>query len=94
MQQQQGTRSNSAIEGGNNVETVNREIGQLEEELLGKTCGKCKPRREVWWWNDEIQQCLMRKKHNTEENKEAYRIAKEEAKRKIASAKARACKVL
>ena len=81
---------------------MTKELGQLGEELLGKTSGKCKPRKDTWWWNDEIQQCLKRKKeakktldrYNTEENKEAYIVAKKEAKRKVASAKARSCKVL
>ena len=75
-------------EDGHNFETVTRELRQLGEELLGKTSRKCKPGKETWWWNDEIEQCFKRKneakntldRDNTEENKEAYIVAKKEAK--------------
>jgi len=84
------------------LEVVTEDLRKLGEKLLGKTSGKCKPGKETWWWNEEVQKNIKRKreakvaldKENTEESKEAYKVIKKETKKSVASAKARAYQVL
>nr|XP_027227214.1 uncharacterized protein LOC113819172 [Penaeus vannamei] len=92
----------SEREGNRSFEEVTEDLRKLGERLLGRTSGKCKPGKETWWWNDEVQESLKRKKEakktldmeNNDENKEVYKLAKKEAKKSVARAKARAYQVL
>ena len=67
------------------------------EELLGKTSGKGPPNdKESWWWSQETQEKIKRKreagivykKNRTAENETAWKTAKKEAKRAVARARA------
>ncbi|XP_069993536.1 uncharacterized protein [Penaeus vannamei] len=92
----------SEREGNRSFEEVTEYLRKLGERLLGRTSGKCKPGKKTWWWNDEVQESLKRKKEakkildmeNNDENKEVYKLAKKEAKKSVAGAKARAYQVL
>ena len=85
-------------EGTQACETMTEDLKQLGEKLLGKTSGNMKQGKETWWWNDDIQESIQTKKlakrildkDNSEDNKAAYKTAKNEAKMNIAIAKARA----
>ena len=81
-------------EGNQSVATVTEDLRQLGEKLLGKT-GKYEPGKETWWWNEEVQQNIKRKKEAKKTlDKENTNANKEEYKKNIASAKARAYQVL
>ncbi|XP_027230979.2 uncharacterized protein [Penaeus vannamei] len=92
----------SEREGNRSFEEVTEDLRKLGERLLGRTSRKCKPGKETWWWNDEVQESLKRKKEaektldmeNDDENKEVYKLAKKEAKKSVARAKARAYQVV
>jgi len=72
---------------------VNLVWNQLKEGLIAaadKCCGRAKrkhQRHETWWWNDEVAHAVKEKrrlfqvahKSSKEEDKEAYRKAKQEA---------------
>ena len=73
-----------------------RVLRRAGEEVLGKTSGKKAPAdKEAWWWNEEVQQIVKRKKilkkewdrSGREEDKEQYKAAKKEAKRAVARAR-------
>ena len=89
--------TSSEGDGGQNWETVTKDLRQLGEEILGKTSGKRKTDKETWWWNEKVQRHIKKKERNQENliylsennlvNKEAYKNAKKEAKRGVARAK-------
>ncbi|XP_069974795.1 uncharacterized protein [Penaeus vannamei] len=72
----------SKREGNRSFEEVTEYLRKLGERLLGRTSGKCKPGKKTWWWNDEVQESLKRKKEakkildmeNNDENKEVYNL--------------------
>ena len=80
--------------------TANSElIRRIGEETLGRTTGKCAPDdKETWWWNDEVQAAVKKKKTlkrvwdttGDQRDKEVYKAAKANARRKVAQAKSRA----
>ena len=66
------------------------------EETLGRTSGKSAPAdKETWWWNEEVQRSVSKKKElkkkwdtsGSQEDRERYKEAKREAKRTVAIAK-------
>jgi len=74
-------------------------------ESARETCGETKPgkrkdKKETWWWNEEVQSMIKIKKqrfkewqkNGNDENKEAYKQAKREAKIAVAKAKTDAWK--
>lgn len=72
-------------------------ILRTAEELLGKASGKGPPNeKESWWWNEELQEKIKRKReagiankrNESVENKLAWKMAKKEAKTTVARAKA------
>ena len=79
-------------------EIVTDNLIQLGKIFLGKTAGNTKQGKETWWWNDDVQERMQTHKlakitldkDNNEDNKAAYKTAKEEAKKSVAIAKARA----
>ena len=77
-----------------------RKVG---EETLGRTSGKRVPAdKETWWWSEEVQREVRRKKElkkkwdttGRQEDKERYKEAKTDARRAVAVAKDRAWKEL
>ena len=69
------------------------------EEILGRTSGKCAPAdKETWWWNEEVQAAIKTKKTlrriwdrtGDQADKQRYKRAKVDARRKVAQAKSRA----
>ncbi|XP_037803562.1 uncharacterized protein LOC119597969 [Penaeus monodon] len=79
-------------------ETIAEDMRDLGEKVCGKTSGKAKAGKETWWWCDEVQRRISEKKEAkkklfedpSEENKAYYKTTKKEAKRAVATAKARA----
>ena len=78
----------------------NAVIGKTREEVLGKTSGKEVPEdKETWWWSDEVQKIVKRKKTlkkvwdimGDQEDKERYQEAKKDTKRPVAVAKNMRC---
>ncbi|XP_066947062.1 uncharacterized protein [Macrobrachium rosenbergii] len=72
-------------------------ILRTAEELLGKTSGRGPPNdKESWWWNQDTQDKVKRKRESriiyerdeSVENEMAWKIANKEAKRGVARAKA------
>ena len=72
-------------------------IMRTAEELLGKTSGKGAPNdKESWWWNQDTQDKIKRKReagiifkrNESVENELAWKMAKKEAKATVARAKA------
>ena len=72
-------------------------IIRTAEELLGKTSGKGPPNdKESWWWSQDTQDKIKRKRetgivykrNESVENELAWKNAKKEAKRTVAMAKA------
>ena len=67
------------------------------EEICGATKGGKHMERETWWWNEEVQESLRRKKdafkkwqmQGGNELKKAYKNMKREAKDAVANAKTR-----
>ena len=62
-----------------------------------KVCGRSKggkKRQETWWWNEQVAKVIKRKiegdkkwrKDRSEENLEAYKVLKKEARQEVASA--------
>ena len=77
---------------------MTEDLKQLGEKLLGKTSGNMKQGKETWWWNEDVQESTQTKKlvkrtldkDNSEENKAAYKTAKNEVKSNVAITKTRA----
>ena len=71
---------------------------KMGKEILGESNGKIMENKEIWWFNEEVQQKTMRKKEakkryvQTEDDidKGAYKQCKKEAKKAVAIAKAEA----
>ena len=62
-----------------------------------KVCGRSKDgkkQEETWWWNEQVAEVIKRKKERykkwrkdrSEENLEAYKVLKKEARHEVASA--------
>jgi exonuclease III len=73
-------------------------IRKAGEEILGRTSGKKAPAdKETWWWNEEVQNIVKKKKvlrkewdrTGNQDDKEKYKEAKKEAKQIVAEAKSR-----
>ena len=70
------------------------------EEICGATKGEKHMERETWWWNEEMQKSMRRKKdafkkwqlQGRNELKEAYKNMKREAKAAVAKTKNEAYK--
>ena len=73
------------------------DLRQLGEKLLGKTSENLKQGKETWWWNDDFQESIQTKKlanitidkDSNDENRSAYKAARNEAKKNVAIAKSR-----
>ncbi|KAK2921479.1 hypothetical protein Q8A73_000964 [Channa argus] len=66
--------------------------------VLGVSSGKMKADKETWWWNEEVQECIQRKRlakkkwdtERTEESRQEYREIQRKVKVEVAKAKQRA----
>ncbi|KAK2921796.1 hypothetical protein Q8A73_001281 [Channa argus] len=66
--------------------------------VLGVSSGKRKADKETWWWNEEVQECIQRKRlakkkwdtERTEESRQEYREMQRKVKVEVAKAKQRA----
>ena len=75
------------------------DLRQLGEKLLRKTSENLKQGKETWWGNDDFQESIQTKKlanitidkDSNEENRSAYKAARNEAKKNVAIAKSRTC---
>ena len=76
-------------------ENLSEEMRKIGREILGEASGKTKQRIESWWWNDEVQDAIKKKKdakkdRDLNRGKDtilAYRAANKEVKKEIATAK-------
>ena len=73
-------------------------LRKTSETVLGVTFGKRKGDKEMWWWNEEVQESIKEKKKEmkardkirNENTKKIYKEKKSKAKKAVAMAKGRA----
>ncbi|KAK3570615.1 hypothetical protein QTP86_023803, partial [Hemibagrus guttatus] len=73
----------------------NRETGR---KVLGVSSGRRKEDKETWWWNEEVQDSVQRKRlakkkwdmDRTEENRQEYKELQHRVKREVSKAKQKA----
>ena len=92
------------LEADTNAEESWKLFNKVVTRAAAETCGATKGwkhlERHTWWWNEEIQESLRRKKdafkkwqmQGEDELKEAYKNTKREAKAAVAKAKNEAYK--
>ena len=64
----------------NDWKTTSNVIRETDRRVLGVSAGK-KVDKETWWWNEEVQKCIQRKRlakkkwvtERTEESRQEYR---------------------
>ncbi|KAK3574354.1 hypothetical protein QTP86_005145 [Hemibagrus guttatus] len=74
---------------------VIRETGR---KVLGVSSGRRKEDKETWWWNEEVQDSIQRKRlakkkwdmDRTEENRQEYKESQHRVKREVSKAKLKA----
>ncbi|KAK3528447.1 hypothetical protein QTP70_000142 [Hemibagrus guttatus] len=74
---------------------VIRETGR---KVLGVSSGRRKEDKEIWWWNEEVQDSIQRKRlakkkwdmDRTEENRQEYKELQRRVKREVSKAKLKA----
>ncbi|KAK3556575.1 hypothetical protein QTP70_010770 [Hemibagrus guttatus] len=74
---------------------VIRETGR---KVLGVSSGRRKEDKETWWWNEEVQDSIQRKRlskkkwdmDRTEENRQEYKESQSRVKREVSKAKQKA----
>uniref|UniRef100_A0A3B3ILM2 Endonuclease/exonuclease/phosphatase domain-containing protein n=1 Tax=Oryzias latipes TaxID=8090 RepID=A0A3B3ILM2_ORYLA len=79
-------------------ETTAKIIRETGRKVLGVSSGKRKDGKETWWWNEEVQECVQRKRlakkkwdvERTEEGRQEYKEAQRRVKREVAKAKQKA----
>uniref|UniRef100_A0A3P9HBU6 Lipoxygenase domain-containing protein n=1 Tax=Oryzias latipes TaxID=8090 RepID=A0A3P9HBU6_ORYLA len=79
-------------------ETTAEIIRETGRKVLGVSSGKRKDGKETWWWNEEVQECVQRKRlakrkwdvERTEEGRQEYKEAQRRVKREVAKAKQKA----
>ncbi|KAF7655639.1 hypothetical protein LDENG_00052670, partial [Lucifuga dentata] len=80
-----------------NWTTTANVIRETGRRVLGVSSGR-KVDKETWWWNEEVQECIQRKRlakkkwdtERTEESSQEYREMKRKVKVEVAKAKQRA----
>ena len=73
-------------------------LRKTAKTVLGMTLGKRKGDREIWWWNEKVQENIKEKKEEkkawdktrNENTKKIYKEKKSMAKKAVAMAKGRA----
>ncbi|KAK3539691.1 hypothetical protein QTP70_012023 [Hemibagrus guttatus] len=79
-------------------ETTAEVIRETGRKVLGVSSGRRKEDKETWWWNEEVQDSIQRKRlakkkwdmDRTEENREEYKELQRRVKREVSKAKQKA----
>ncbi|KAK3508314.1 hypothetical protein QTP70_020508 [Hemibagrus guttatus] len=79
-------------------ETTAEVIRETGRKVLGVSSGRRKEDKETWWWNEEVQDSIQRKRlakkkwdmDRTEENRQEYKELQCRAKREVSKAKQKA----
>ncbi|KAK3511747.1 hypothetical protein QTP70_020749, partial [Hemibagrus guttatus] len=79
-------------------ETTAEVIRETERKVLGVASGRRKEDKETWWWNEEVQDSIQRKRlakkkwdmDRTEENRQEYKELQRRVKREVSKAKQKA----
>ncbi|KAK3536593.1 hypothetical protein QTP86_013788, partial [Hemibagrus guttatus] len=79
-------------------ETTAEVIRETGRTLLGVSSGRRKEDKETWWWNEEVQDSIQRKRlakkkwdmDRTEENRQEYKELQRRVKREVSKAKQKA----
>ncbi|KAK3570820.1 hypothetical protein QTP86_027652 [Hemibagrus guttatus] len=81
-----------------NWETTAEVIRETGRKVLGVSSGRRKEDKETWWWNEEVQDSIQRKRlakkkwdmDRTEENRQEYKELQCRVKREVSKAKQKA----
>ncbi|KAK3540087.1 hypothetical protein QTP70_025652 [Hemibagrus guttatus] len=79
-------------------ETTAEVIRKTGRKVLGVSSGRRKEDKETWWWNEEVQDSIQRKRlakkkwdmDMTEENRQEYKELQRKVKREVSKAKQKA----
>ncbi|KAK3552680.1 hypothetical protein QTP86_020833 [Hemibagrus guttatus] len=79
-------------------ETTVEVIRETGRKVLGVSSGRRKEDKETWWWNEEVQDSIQRKRlakkkwdmDRTEENRQEYKKSQRRVKREVSKAKQKA----
>ncbi|KAK3508721.1 hypothetical protein QTP70_004263 [Hemibagrus guttatus] len=79
-------------------ETTAEVIRETGKKVLGVLSGRRKEDKETWWWNEEVQDSIQRKRlakrkwdmDRTEENRQEYKELQRRVKREVSKAKQKA----
>ncbi|KAK3569500.1 hypothetical protein QTP86_031667 [Hemibagrus guttatus] len=79
-------------------ETTAEVVRETGRKVLGVSSGRRKEDKETWWWNEEVQDSIQRKrlakkkrdKDRTEENRQEYKELQHRVKREVSKAKQKA----
>ncbi|KAK3510979.1 hypothetical protein QTP70_027789 [Hemibagrus guttatus] len=79
-------------------ETTAEVIRETGRKVLGVSSGRGKEDKETWWWNEEVQDSIQRKRlakkkwdmDSTEENRQEYKELQGRVKREVSKAKQKA----
>ncbi|KAK3560570.1 hypothetical protein QTP86_010907 [Hemibagrus guttatus] len=79
-------------------ETTAEVIRETGRKVLGVSSGRRKEGKETWWWNEEVQDSVQRKRlakkkwdmDRTEENRQEYKELQRRVKREVSKAKQKA----
>ncbi|KAK3526991.1 hypothetical protein QTP86_006131 [Hemibagrus guttatus] len=79
-------------------ETTAEVIRETGRKVLGVSSGRRKEDKETWWWNEEVQDSIQRKRlakkkwdmDRTEENRREYKELQRRVKREVSKAKQKA----
>ncbi|KAK3552730.1 hypothetical protein QTP86_021110 [Hemibagrus guttatus] len=79
-------------------ETTAEVIRETGRKVLGVSSGRRKEDKETWWWNEEVQDRIQRKRlakkkwdmDRTEENRQEYKELQRRVKREVSKAKQKA----
>ncbi|KAK3527809.1 hypothetical protein QTP86_006875 [Hemibagrus guttatus] len=79
-------------------ETTAEVIRETGRKVLGVSSGSRKEDKETWWWNEEVQDSIQRKRlakkkwdmDRTEENRQEYKELQRRVKREVSKAKQKA----
>ncbi|KAK3535543.1 hypothetical protein QTP70_016813, partial [Hemibagrus guttatus] len=79
-------------------ETTAEVIRETGRKVLGVSSGRRKEDKETWWWNEEVQDSIQRKRlakkkwdmDRTEENRQKYKELQRRVKREVSEAKQKA----
>ncbi|KAK3515924.1 hypothetical protein QTP86_021051, partial [Hemibagrus guttatus] len=79
-------------------ETTAEVIRETGRKVLGVSSGRRKEDKETWWWNEEVQDSIQRKRlakkkwdmNRTEENRQEYKELQRRVKKEVSKAKQKA----